>query len=348
MKIIAAFLAFMILGCQQAKESESSEPQLKALIIDGQSNHFVWPKTTQMLKYYLEETQLFEVDIARTANVWLGIQYSPNPALDIDHYYTNFPLNNAGEISILDEPQTDIDFSPDFQSYDIMVLNVGETVAYWPESTQTNFENFMEDGGGLVVVHASNNAWPEWEAFNTMIGLGGWAGRDSISGSYVYYDNKGTLQHDTTAGPCGSHGLEQKFLVTMRDTLHPITKGLPSSWLHNQDELYERLRGPAKNMTVLATAYSDVIENTPPWNPTLPGTGRHEPMLMTIDYGKGRVFHTALGHWDYSMESVGFIATLQRGAEWAATGEVTLGVPDDFPAESKISVRSWDLEYPEQ
>ena len=72
--------------------------------------------------------------------------------------------------------------------------------------------------------------------------------------------------------------------------------------MHTQDELYERLRGPAENMTVLATGYSDVVKNTPPWNPALPGTGRHEPLLMTIDYGKGSIFHTVLGHWDYSME----------------------------------------------
>ena len=69
----------------------------------------------------------------------------------------------------------------------------------------------------------------------------------------------------------------------------------------------------------------------PPWNKKVSGSERHEPMLMAINYGKGRVFHTAMGHMDYSMECVGFITTLQRGAEWAATGEVTQKVPADFP-----------------
>jgi type 1 glutamine amidotransferase len=54
-------------------------------------------------------------------------------------------------------------------------------------------------------------------------------------------------------------------------------------------------------------------------------------MIMTIDFGKGRVFHTPLGHADYSQECVGFITTFQRGSEWAATGKVTLPVPADFP-----------------
>jgi hypothetical protein len=39
------------------------------------------------------------------------------------------------------------------------------------------------------------------------------------------------------------------------------------------------------------------------------------------------------------MSCVGFILTLQRGAEWAATGKVTLKVPADFPTAAKASTR---------
>ena len=97
--------------------------------------------------------------------------------------------------------------------------------------------------------------------------------------------------------------------------------------MHARDELYSELRGPAENMTVLSTAFADTAYG---------GTGLHEPILMTINYGKGRVFHTALGHAgspgnNPAMECVGFIVTLQRGAEWAATGDVTQQVPEEFP-----------------
>ena len=135
---------------------------------------------------------------------------------------------------------------------------------------------------------------------------------------------------DTTAGRGGSHGNQHEFIVKTRDANHPIMKGLPAEWLHSKDELYDRLRGPGKNMDVLATAYSPVEQK---------GSGRNEPMLMTLKFGKGRIFHTTLGHENYSQKCIGFITTLQRGTEWAATGKVTQAVPKDFPTVTKVNAR---------
>jgi type 1 glutamine amidotransferase len=126
----------------------------------------------------------------------------------------------------------------------------------------------------------------------------------------------------------GHHGQQHKYQVQIRDDEHPITQGLPPIWMHTQDELYDSLRGPAQDMHILATAFS---------SPEFEGTGHHEPVMMTLVYGRGRVFHTVLGHADYSMKCVGFVTTLLRGTEWAATGEVTIPAPENFPTADATS-----------
>ena len=186
----------------------------------------------------------------------------------------------------------------------------------------------------MVIVHAANNAFGDWKEYNEIIGLGGWGGRNEQSGPYVNLDAQGQTVRDTSKGRGGNHGPQHPFQIIVRDDEHPVTKGMPREWLHAQDELYDQLRGPAANMHILATAFASKGQR---------GTGRHEPMIFTVTYGKGRVLHTPMGHADYSQECVGFIVTLTRGAEWAATGKVTLTqIPEDFPTNDQVSQRQSD------
>ncbi|GAL67399.1 ThuA domain-containing protein [Jejuia pallidilutea] len=325
-----------LLNCK-SKLAEKTEvkPKLKALIIDGENSHGIWPKSTFMMKDYLEQTGLFTVDIARKKFNWIGPHHNTiKETDDVKELINIFPLKDGTERILLDAPKFDPDFSPNFSDYDVVVSNLGWKSSEWPEQTKTNFINYIKNGGGFVTVHAANNAWGNWEAYNEIIGLGGWGGRTKENGPYVYYNNDNKIVKDTSDGICASHGAQHNFIVKTRTPEHPIMKGLPIEWLHGKDELYERLRGPAKNMTILATAYSSSEYGEK-------RTQRHEPILLTVKYGKGRTFHTTLGHMDYSMESVGFITTLQRGAEWAATGKVTQKLPKDFPDNEKISTRTW-------
>lgn len=303
--------------------SLSSEAKIKVLIVDGQNNHEVWPKSTIMMKQYLEETGLFSVDIKRTKFTWMGGREK-----------TYLPLAGVGETQDLKEPKTDPDFIFSFKKYDVVVSNFGWKAADWPLATQKALEEFMKKGGGFVSVHAADNSFPTWLEYNKMIGLGGWGDRTEKDGPYVYYTNEGELVRDLSPGSAGAHGPQHIVPVTIRVADHPITKGLPKVWLTAKDECYAKLRGPGKNMIILATG-KDMSGKAP--------TDRHEPMLMVLTYGKGRIFHTTLGHDDYSCESVGFITTFTRGVEWAATGKVTQAVPADFPTAEESNSRKFVL-----
>jgi type 1 glutamine amidotransferase len=215
-----------------------------------------------------------------------------------------------------------------FNDYDVVVSNYNGN--RWPPRTEKDFEAYIAAGGGFVTVHAADNSFPDWPEYNRIIGVGGWGGRNQKSGPRVYIDDQGDVVRDKSAGKGGHHGQQHEFQLRSRDAKHPIMRGLPPIWMHTKDELYDSLRGPAEGTHVLATTYSA---------PDKGGSGRNEPMLMTVEYGKGRVFHSVLGHADYSMNCVGFITTFQRGAEWAATGKVTIPVPDNFPtAETSKSI----------
>jgi hypothetical protein len=271
---------------------------LPVMILDGESAgpYHQWQTTTPVLKKQLDETGLFQVDVVTAP-----------PA--------------AGDFSR---------FLPTFTSYRVVVLNYDAPDERWPAALKAAFEQYVKNGGGLVAVHGSDNAFPEWRAFNEMIGIGGWRGRTESAGPF-WYVRDGRVTSDNSPGPAGSHGRRVPFAIAVRDLEHPITRGLPRLWMHQGDELYARLRGPGQNMTVLATAYS---------NPSNRGSGRDEPQLMALTYGRGRVFHTTLGHDVSGLSSVDFVVTFQRGTEWAATGGVTQKVPATFPNADTVSYRA--------
>lgn len=291
--------------------ASAAEPsKIKVMLLTGQSNRYHnWEVSSPILERILNDAGVFTVD--RVVSPPMGSDMSA--------------------------------FQPDFADYNVVVMDYeGDE---WPETTKRAFEDYIREGGGLVTYHATDNAFPRWEAFNEMIGVGGWGfkpdgsigARDESAGVKVRWRD-GRMVRDNSPGTAG-HPPKHDFLIEVRAPEHPIMRGLPPRWMHPDDEIYSQLRGPAQNLTVLATALADK-ERFPR------ASGEHEPMYMTIRYGQGRVFHCTLGHVGSNdsapvscLSSVGFIVMLQRGTEWAATGDVTRPVPDDFPTADKVSLR---------
>ncbi len=191
---------------------------MKALIVDGQNAHN-WKETTPILKKLLEETGLFSVDVAT----------SPAKGQDMSG------------------------FQPDFAAYRLVVLNYqGDD---WPEATQKAFVDYVADGGGVVCYHFAAAAFPKWKEYNRIIAVGGWGDRNETAGPYLCWRDGKIVRGTDQPGKAGFHGPQQMFQVVVRQPDHPITRGLPEKFMHGPDELYCRLRGPAENVTVLATAY---------------------------------------------------------------------------------------------
>jgi type 1 glutamine amidotransferase len=276
----------------------AGDEKIRVLLIDGQNNHAAWPQTSPMMKQTLENSGRFTVDISRT------------PPSD-----GRRPNYGAAQPTVSDMPvklQALWDrWQPDFDNYDAIISNYNGVL--WPDRVRKKFEAFVKQGGGFIVIHAADNAFAQWDEYNLMIGVGGWYGRNESNGPALSWKNN-QLIRDSSPGRAGKHGKRKPVVVYNRDPEHPVTAGMPEAWLHPDDEVYYDMRGPAQNITVLATAFSD---------PNTGGSGREHPIVIALSYGRGRVFHNMLGHDERAFRGVGFQHLLLRGTEWAATGKVT-------------------------
>ena len=194
--------------------------------------------------------------------------------------------------------------------YDLLVVNYYNRGAQdrWGDRANAAVEEFVRAGKGAVIYHLSLGAFDGWTEYEKMSG-GNWRPNN------------------------GHHSPRHDFTVDIKDGTHPITQGLKSSFTVKGDELYANLRWqPEGTYHVLATAYDDHALYNGRARQPIPGPGLHQPILWTTQYGKGRVFVTTLGHGPDEVKGQGFAVTFARGAEWAATGKVTLPVPAEMAA----------------
>jgi len=220
---------------------------------------------------------------------------------------------------------------PKFSDYDVVIQNCNDINGgpSWPREVQAAFENYVRNGGGVYVWHSANNAFADWPAYNDIIGMG-WRKRD-YGWALAVGDAGEIVRIPPGEGQDTGHGKRFDAMVNRLGD-HPIHRGLPRRWKAADIEVYYYARGPAKNIGVLSFAHE-------------PKTGMNWPIEWTVNYGKGRVYTSTLGHvWKGDTQPVtlrcaGLQTLLVRALEWLAGRPVTFPVPADFPAEEAPSIR---------
>ena len=299
MKRVIVPLAGILLMAASVFGGESSAPPLRVLIVDGFGNHD-WQRTTRLIRGIL----------ATQPGVQTVVTTAPARAEDPGHAA----------------------WKPDFSAFDVVIQtcnDINGSGALWPELARRDFESFVSKGGGVFVFHSANNAFPNWHAYNSMIGLG-W--REQNFGTAICIRPDESLERIPPGeGASTGHGARTDRAIHQLGE-HPVHAGLPRVWTTPLIEVYTHARGPAENLEILSWAED-------------PATGGRWPIEWTVTFGKGRVYTSTFGHvWKdeadpVDMRCAGFQTMLVRALQWLAKREIEPTVPTDFPTADGVSLR---------
>ncbi len=280
--------------------AQKKEP-IAILIVDGFNNHN-WQQTTILTKGILEESGLFKIDVSTV------------------------PMDSVEREK----------WNPEFKKYAAIIQNTNNIFQYhlkWPRHAEVQLENYVQNGGGLYILHGANNSFPHWAAYDKMIGLG-W--RPASFGYALEIDaNKNIVRIPPGEGQATGHG-DRFDAVIQKFTNHAINNNYPQQWKTANMEVYNFVRGIAENVTVLSYTYDSTA------------TKRMWPVEWVVNYGKGRVYNSSMGHlwkgdvYPEAYRCIGFQTTMIRVTEWLATGKVNYPLPKNFPGKETVSVRDKD------
>jgi type 1 glutamine amidotransferase len=271
-----------------------AEEKIDLLVITGNHAHD-WVNTTPILVKFLNDTGRFNVSVTTTPERDLVLSNLARYQVLVFHYRET---DRETKFDVLDEKG---------QKTDEQKVCPPKPDR-WPEINEKALLGAVEMGKGLVVLHYATSAFDmgkaNWPEFEKLIG-GGWR------------RSKGNF----------GHGTQFQFKVKVVKKDHPITQGFPDEFLHSKDELYHKSLMVEGN-TVLITGFDDPAKGGKAC------TGKDENLGWVRQHGQGRVFTTVLGHGPEQMRlSPGFQALVSRGAEWAATGKVTIPLPAKLDAD---------------
>ena len=183
--------------------------------------------------------------------------------------------------------ETDPEFlaKKDLFQYDVILMNFYSGEKDYPgKASKENLLKFVgENGKGLFVLHFACGNFHDWPKYAELTGL--------------------IFTPDHGRGP-GHHDRRQPFIVKITDRDHVIAKNLKPE-LQADDECYYCLGGATRDFHLIATAHSKVTKND-------------QPMAFCLQYGKGRVFNTPLGHDAKAVKMPDVAELIRRGLLWAA------------------------------
>jgi type 1 glutamine amidotransferase len=269
---------------------------IKVLIVDGFSNHD-WEATTKAISSILHRDEEIEIHISTVPN---------------------------------ENTDSWKEWKPPFNNYAVVIQNTNDISkeGSWPEPAKRSLESYIANGGGMLVFHSANNAFPDWVEYNRMIGLG-WRNKEFGPAIVVKDDKPVTIP--AGEGDHTGHG-ERVDAVITRMGEHPVHRGLPKEWMAADIEVYRYARGPAENISILS--YAKDAE-----------TGLNFPTEWVVEYDKGRIYNSTFGHYWHNLPEdppgircIGFRTLLHRATRWLAGAEITEDAPDNFPSKDQISL----------
>jgi type 1 glutamine amidotransferase len=187
-------------------------------------------------------------------------------------------------VDVTTEPDT-LNFE-DLEKYDALLNNWNswpDNEVRWPEKAEQGLLRFVREGGGLVFFHSSTSAFYTWTEFK-QISTGAW------------------IMDSTWHGPVS------QVMVSVHNQEHPVTSGLDD--FHISDELWINAE-QNDSFDMLGVALNTEEDSG------------EQPAILVGNYGKGRIFHTILGHDETAVRNDGFQSLIVRAAEWAANGKAS-------------------------
>ena len=185
--------------------------------------------------------------------------------------------------------------TPAMRKYDLIVVTADrrDDEFKFTLSQQKAIFDFVRSGHGYVSIHAADNAAVDW--------LPAW--REMLGGVFSH------------VGLPDGKPRKGTYTVKIVDTASPITQGLNDFTL--KDELYYQMQ-MQPDVQPLATIEYDGVA----W-----------PVAWTRTFGKGRVFHTVLGHRDFGpdkddpLRDPNLSRLIIQGMDWVAAGRAASSKP---------------------